>query len=59
MQVMEGNWQRFEEWLSELRKLVGQNTGAKLLFRGQGDSRFKLETTLERSGRPTMAVAEY
>ena len=46
VQVTEGDWQRFEQWLDELRKCAG----SRLLFRGQGNSRWRLETTLERVG---------
>ena len=55
MQVTEGDWQRFEQWLDELRKCAG----SRLLFRGQGNSRWRLETTLEQSGHPTMSLAAY
>lgn len=50
-----GSWQEFEERLKELKQLGD----AELLFRGHGDSRWRLETTLERRGRPEMPVETY
>jgi hypothetical protein len=56
MESREGNWQEFEMWLQELR---GRNYRRGLMFRGQGNSEWRLETTLERSGHSTMPIAEY
>ncbi len=56
MESREGNWQEFEIWLQELRN---RKYRRGLLFRGQADSNWRLETTLERSGRSTMPVADY
>jgi hypothetical protein len=56
MELREGNWREFEIWLQELRD---RNYRRGLLFRGQADSKWRLETTLERSGHPTMPIAEY
>ena len=56
MESQKGNWQEFEAWLQELRE---RNYKRGLLFRGQADSEWRLETTLERSGHATMPVADY
>jgi FRG domain len=56
MESREGNWQEFEAWLQDLR---GRNYRRGLIFRGQADSDWRLETTLERSGHPTMSLADY
>ncbi len=56
MESREGNWQEFESWLQELRD---RKYRRGLIFRGQSDSKWRLETTLERSGRSTMPVADY
>ena len=57
--VTEGDWIRFGQWLDELRRCVGQEPEPRLLFRGQGDGGWKLETTLERNGYRTMPLNEY
>jgi FRG domain len=56
MESREGNWQEFEIWLQELRN---RNYRRGLIFRGQADSKWRLETTLERSGHSTMPIADY
>jgi hypothetical protein len=56
MESREGNWQDFEIWLQELR---GRNYKRGLIFRGQADSGWRLETTLERSGHSNMSIADY
>jgi hypothetical protein len=56
MESSEGNWQDFEIWLQELR---GRNYKRGLIFRGQADSEWRLETTLERSGHSTMPIVDY
>ncbi len=56
MESREGNWQEFEVWLQELRD---RNYGRGLIFRGQADSNWRLETTLERSGYSAMPIADY
>ena len=56
MESREGNWQEFEIWLQELRD---RNYRRGLIFRGQADSKWRLETTLERSGHPTMPIVDY
>jgi hypothetical protein len=56
MELREGSWQEFEIWLQELRD---RKYRRGLIFRGQADSSWRLETTLERSGRSTMPVADY
>jgi len=47
MELREGNWQDFEMWLEELRD---RHYRRPFIFRGQADSEWRLETTLERSG---------
>jgi hypothetical protein len=59
MKPEEGDWQKFEQWLEGLRTAVGQKTASRLLFRGQGDSTWPLETTLERNGPKKMSLADY
>jgi len=56
MESREGNWQEFEIWLQELR---GRNYRGPLIFRGQANSEWQLETTLERSGHLTIPIAVY
>ncbi len=56
MEPCEGNWQEFEIWLQELRDRKYRRA---LLFRGQANSEWRLETTLERSGHWTMPIADY
>jgi hypothetical protein len=56
MESREGNWQEFEIWLQELRN---RNYRRDLIFRGQADSKWRLETTLERGGHSTMPIADY
>jgi len=56
MESREGNWQEFEIWLQELRD---RNYRRSLIFRGQADSEWRLETTLERSGHLNMPIADY
>src|SRR5271165_5527701 len=56
MESRQGNWQEFEVWLQELRD---RNYRRGLFFRGQTNSEWRLETTLERSGRLTMSIADY
>jgi hypothetical protein len=56
MESREGNWQEFESWLQELS---GRKYRRGLIFRGQADSKWRLETTLERSGHPTMPIVDY
>jgi hypothetical protein len=53
------DWKAFEEELKGLRDLYGHKESSPLLFRGQGDSRWKLTTTLERSGETAMSFLEY
>ncbi|MFZ1087344.1 MAG: FRG domain-containing protein [Terracidiphilus sp.] len=56
MESREGNWQEFEIWLQELQN---RKYRRGLIFRGQADSKWRLETTLERSGHSTMPIADY
>jgi hypothetical protein len=55
----EGDWQKLDQWLDELRTSVGHSAAPGLLFRGQGNSGWALETTLERNGQKNMSVAAY
>lgn len=59
MKSEEGDWQKFEQWLIELRTRIGQEASSRLIFRGQGNSAWSLETTLERSGQKNMSLANY
>lgn len=52
----EGSWQEFEVWLKELQDRKYRRA---LIFRGQADSEWPLETTLERRGHPAMPIADY
>jgi hypothetical protein len=56
MESREGNWQEFEIWLQELKD---RNYRRGLIFRGQADSEWRLETTLERNGQSIMPIADY
>lgn len=56
MESHEGNWEEFEIWLQELR---GRNYRRGLIYRGQSDTNWRLETTLERSGHSTMPIVDY
>jgi hypothetical protein len=56
VKVDEGDWRSFEQWQDDLKSACRK---AKLLFRGQGSSDWKLETTLERHGKRSMLVWEY
>jgi len=55
----EGDWQKFGQWLEEIRTGIGQNAASRLLFRGQSNSKWPLETTLERNGQRNMSLADY
>jgi hypothetical protein len=52
------NWEEFEE---QLNRVLGERAAnrSQLLFRGQRDSTWRLETTLERNGQTNMPVAAY
>lgn len=56
MEAHEGSWRDFEIWLQELRE---RGYRRSFIFRGQADSNWALETTLERSGLRTMPIADY
>lgn len=57
MQEVDVNdWEDFERHVSELRR---RHDAASLLFRGLGDSRWPLTTTLERNGYVGMLFADY
>jgi hypothetical protein len=56
MNMTEGDWGAFEGWINSLSAKYG-NRG--LMFRGQGNSEWPLETTLERHGRRKMSAEEY
>lgn len=52
------DWEAFEQKVRELRaKYTGETS--PLLFRGQGNSKWLLKTTLERSGAERMLFREY
>jgi len=52
------NWETFERRVSELREEYKKES-SPLLFRGQGNSKWSLTTTLERSGAERMLFREY
>lgn len=59
MEVIEiPDWETFEQRVRELRKEHTKET-SPLLFRGQGNSNWRLTTTLERSGGEQMLFSEY
>jgi FRG domain len=55
------SWEEFEDELRALRKRLGgsRNREPHLLFRGQENSEWALETTLERSDYRDMTLSEY
>ena len=59
MKSEDGDWQKFEQWLGELRRCVGQKAASRLLFRGQENSEWPVETILERNGHRKMYFADY
>ena len=52
------DWETFEQKVRELRARYTKET-SPLLFRGQGDSKWLLKTTLERSGAERLLFSEY
>ena len=52
------NWEAFEQKVKELRAKY-QRESSPLLFRGQGNSTWKLRTTLERSSGKRVLFTEY
>jgi len=53
------DWEAFEKEVKTLRATHTKES-APLIFRGQGDSDWKLETTLERNARESkMLVSDY
>lgn len=59
MNAQTGNWESFEDWLGDLRSEVGSKTALRLIFRGQGDSRWPLTTTLERTVGQEFTLVRY
>lgn len=59
MKSDEGDWQNFELWVEQLRASVGQKGVSRLIFRGQSNYEWPLETTLERIGHKNMFLADY
>jgi hypothetical protein len=56
----EGDWKKFEEWLTAIRAEVQNSRSSPVFFfRGQQDSEWPLETTLERSWQGGMTFDEY
>lgn len=56
MNLEQGDWKAFEQWLTKLRSEYGER---ELLFRGQGDSQWPLDTTLERNSEKIISVHDY
>jgi FRG domain len=57
-----GSWNEFEKEVGAIQKNLRRarpETEPHLLFRGQEDSRWALETTLERSGHRDMQFSDY
>jgi hypothetical protein len=52
------DWETFEQRVKELREKY-RSESSPLLFRGQGNSGWRLTTTLERSGAERMLFREY
>jgi hypothetical protein len=53
------SWEQFEQELKNIREELGAESAARLLFRGQGNSEWRLETTLERHGQKRMSFSEF
>ena len=53
------DWETFEQRLRDLRDEYGNKSTSPLLYRGQGNSQWKLTATLERSGETAMSFLEY
>ncbi len=56
---VETSWEAFEGALKDLRQELSDQSGRSLLFRGQSNSCWKLETTLERYRKRNMLFIEY
>jgi hypothetical protein len=52
-------WEAFEEKLLIVREQVASQSSLPMLFRGQGNSRWHLATTLERNGKERMLYKDY
>lgn len=59
MNIEEGGWEDFQNWLRKLREKELPKSSTPLLYRGHGDSNWKLETTLERNGWALASLREY
>ncbi len=57
MKIESGKWGEFKEWAAHLSAMHADADA--LFFRGQGDSRWNLDTTLERNGETCMQIAAY
>lgn len=58
MEILSGKWRDFEAWANETKSSYAL-AGSDLLFRGQANSSWRLETTLDRAGKSNLAVREY
>lgn len=56
MESRAGNWQEFEIWLQELQTMHAK---CGLIFRGQANSEWLLESALERNGKQCTRFSEY
>jgi hypothetical protein len=59
VKVMRGSWEEFEQWLKKLRATFGDDKSSPLLFRGQGNAGWPLQTTLERHGKDKMLLLDF
>jgi hypothetical protein len=59
MKLEEVDWQKFEQRVEEIRTSVGQKVASRIIFRGQGNSEWLLDTALERKGHKNMSLIDY
>jgi hypothetical protein len=59
VKVIKTNWAEFPQQIKELRAQCGDKPSSPLLFRGQRNSNFRLETTLERNVQGRMSFRAF